>query len=311
MQLIRGLHNLSGFDDGCVLTIGNFDGIHRGHQAILDRLLHCAEEHNLPSAVMFFDPHPEEIFRPDVAPARLSRFRDKINFLSNYGIEKLILVKFSQSFSQMSHEHFVKDILISKLAVKHLIIGDDFHFGYRRQGNYDYLKAHADEGGYGLENTPTLSLDGVRVSSTYVRQSLAENNLERAKNLLGRPYIISGKVVHGDKRGRTIGFPTANVLLHRKKSPVNGVFAVSVTMTSSPDQPPIYGVANIGTRPTLGGERLQLEVHLYNWDKDIYGAHITVEFVRFIRAEKKFSDFAELQRQIALDSQQAKDVFNI
>lgn len=311
MQLIRGLHNLSGFDGGCVLTIGNFDGIHRGHQAILDRLIHCAKERNLPSAVMFFDPHPEEIFRPDEAPARLSRFRDKINFLRSYGIEKLILVKFSRTFSQMSHEHFVQDILINKLAVKHLIVGDDFHFGYKRQGNYDYLKAQSSVGGYSLENTPTLSLDGVRISSTYVRQSLAENNLARAENLLGRPYIISGKIVHGDKRGRTIGFPTANVLLQRKISPLNGVYAVSVTLTSDPQHPAIYGVANIGTRPTIGGVRLQLEVHLFNWDKDIYGEHITVEFVSFIRAEKKFNDFAELQQQIARDSQRAKDVFNI
>ena len=311
MQLIRGLHNLSGFNEGCVLTIGNFDGIHRGHQAILDRLLDCAKEHNLASAVMFFDPHPEEIFRPEQAPARLSRFRDKIHFLRRYGIEKLILVKFSRTFSQMSHEHFVQDILIDKLAVKHLIVGDDFHFGYKRQGNYDYLKSQSAVGGYGLENTPTLSLDGVRISSTYVRQSLADNNLVRAENLLGRPYIMSGKVVHGDKRGRTIGFPTANILLQRKISPLNGVFAVLVTLTSSPQQPAVYGIANIGTRPTVDGVRLQLEVHLFNWNKDIYGEHITVEFVNFIRAEKKFNDFAELQQQIARDSQSARDVFNI
>ncbi len=310
MQLIRGLHNLTKSEDGCVLTIGNFDGIHRGHQAILERLIRCAEIYGLPSAVMFFEPHPEELFRPDNAPARMSRFRDKITYLREFGIEQLILVKFSKTFSEMTAEYFVKEVLVKQLGVKHLIVGDDFHFGHQRAGNFDYLSRHCIELGFELERTSTLSEGGERISSTAVREALENNDLQKAENLLGRPYIISGKVVHGDKRGRTIGFPTANVLLHRKSSPLHGVFAVEATIAGC-TQKAIFGVANIGRRPTVGGDRLQLEVHLFNWDKDIYGKRITVKFVSFIRAEMKFVDFSELQRQIQMDSQQAQDIFGI
>ena len=311
MQLIRGLHNLKKSEQGCVLTIGNFDGVHRGHQEILKRLINCAGNYGLPSAVMFFEPHPEELFRPDNSPPRMSRFRDKITFLRGFGIEQLILVKFSREFSQMSAEHFLKEILINQLGVKHLIVGDDFHFGHQRQGNFDYLASHCEELGFDLERTSTLTEDGERISSTAVRQALQNNDLQKAEKLLGRPYIISGKVVHGDKRGRTIGFPTANVLLQRKVSPLHGVFAVEVEFFDGKENVTIYGVANIGKRPTVGGHRLQLEVHLFNWSRDIYGEHITVKFVRFIRAEKKFADFEQLKAQIARDSQTAKDIFEI
>ena len=311
MQLIRGLHNLSKSERGCVLTIGNFDGIHRGHQAILKRLLECAEVCDLPSAVMFFEPHPEELFRPDDAPARMSRFRDKITYLKEFGIDQLILVKFSRQFSQMSAEHFLKEVLITQLGVKHLIVGDDFHFGHKRQGNFDYLASHCDELGFDLERTSTLMEEGERISSTAVRSALKNNDLAKAEKLLGRPYIISGKVVHGDKRGRTIGFPTANVLLQRKISPLHGVYAVEVSYQSETGLLTIYGVANIGYRPTVGGQRLQLEVHLFKWDQDIYSEHITVKFVTFIRAEMKFADFEQLTQQIKKDSQQAKDIFGI
>ena len=311
MQLIRGLHNLKKSEQGCVLTIGNFDGIHRGHQAILKRLISCAENYDLPSAVVFFEPHPEELFRPENSPPRMSRFRDKITFLKEFGIDQLILVKFSRRFSQMSAEHFLKEILINQLGVKHLIVGDDFHFGHQRQGNYEYLSSHCEPLGFDLERTATLTEGGERISSTAVRQALQNNDLQKAERLLGRPYIISGKVVHGDKRGRTIGFPTANVLLQRKASPLHGVFAVEVEYTVGNNKVNIFGVANIGKRPTVGGHRLQLEVHLFNWSQDIYGEHITVKFVRHIRAERKFADFEQLKTQIALDSQTAKEIFEI
>lgn len=311
MQLIRGLHNLTDSLAGTVLTIGNFDGIHRGHQAILSRLRQCARDHQLPSTVMFFEPHPEEVFRPEQAPARLSRCRDKIAYFKNHGIDQVIVVKFNKEFSTMTAEEFLKDVLIGQLGVKYLIVGDDFHFGYKRQGNFEYLSSHQDELGYGLEQTPTLSDSEQRISSTYVRKALADNELALAEKLLGRPYSITGKVFHGDRRGRTIGFPTANVLLHRKNAPVKGVYAVEVHLKNQPELKVQYGVANLGRRPTVGGDRIQLEVHIFDWSEDIYSQTIEVKFIKFIRGEKKFNDFAALKRQIDSDATEARKFFNL
>jgi riboflavin kinase/FMN adenylyltransferase len=310
MQLVRGLHNIKSPGQGTVLTIGNFDGVHRGHQAILDRLIESAKEHDLPSTVMFFEPHPEEVFQGDNAPARLSRCREKVMYFKDYGIDQVIAVKFNQQFSQMSAERFLKELLIEQLGVKYLIVGDDFHFGHKRQGNFAFLKQHAEELGFGLEQTPTLSDAEMRISSTSVRNALANNDLALAEHLLGRPYEMTGKVIHGDKRGRTIGFPTANVLMHRKKSPLSGVYAVRVKLPDSAGDKILFGVANIGRRPTVGGTREQLEVHLFDWQKDIYGRAIQVEFAWFIRGEKRFESFDDLKQQIAADAASAKQFFN-
>ena len=312
MQLVRGLHNLNKSHQGCVLTIGNFDGVHRGHQAILNRLEVCANEHNLPSTVMIFDPHPEELFNKNNAPARLSRLREKLTELKKYHVQRVVLIKFNHVFSQMTAEQFVTELLIEQLGVKHLIIGDDFRFGYKRQGDFKLLESLAVKHGFQLENTKTLELDGQRISSTAIRTFLAVGELAKAETFLNRPYTMSGKIFHGDKRGRTIGFPTANIRVNRLKNPLNGVFAVRMLLSGKDaEQRQQPGVANIGTRPTVEGTQQQLEVHLFDFDEDIYGKYVVVEFLHHIRGEKRFSGLDELKQQISTDVKKAKQLLNI
>lgn len=310
MQLVRGLHNLDDSHRGSVLTIGNFDGVHKGHQAILQRLENCAADHQLPSTVMIFEPHPEELFSKDNPPARLTRLREKLVQFKQFHVDRVVLVKFNQQFSRMTAEDFVMKLLLEKLGVKHLIIGDDFHFGYKRQGNYQMLEQLADKHLFHLENTHTLTVAEERISSTAVRQALAAGNMKKAELLLGRAYSMSGRVFHGDKRGREIGFPTANLLLHRRVLPLNGVFAVNMILNKGKsDQIIINGIANIGRRPTVGGHREQLEVHLFDFDADIYGKAVIVNFLQFIRSEEKFSDIKQLQSQIRKDVECVKQFF--
>ena len=311
MQLIRGIHNLKDFHHGSVLTIGNFDGVHKGHQAILKRLVECAKQYQLPATVMIFEPHPAEVFSPETAPSRLSRLREKLELLKSYGVDRVMIMKFDHQTAAMPAEDFIKKLLVEQLGVKYLIVGDDFHFGNQRQGDYELLKSRSVEFGYGLERTATLMFSAERISSTAVRTALESNNLVKAKSLLGRDYELLGKVVHGQKRGRTIGFPTANVFLHRNKCPLNGVFAVSVDMPNRPIQQHINGVANLGTRPTVNGTRLQLEVHLFKWSEDIYAQTIRVKFLDYIRSEEKFASFEHLRQQIDRDVIQAKSYFNL
>lgn len=310
MQLVRGLHNLEHRHRGSVLTIGNFDGVHLGHQAILNRLVQCAAEHGLPSTVMIFEPHPEELFSGKSAPARLTRLREKLVQFEHYRIDRVVLVKFNQQFAHMTAQQFIVELLVEKLGVKHLIIGDDFRFGYKRQGDYQMLETIAAEHRFQLENTQTLTFEQKRISSTAVREALAEGNMVKAEQLLNRPYSISGRVFHGDKRGRSIGFPTANILLHRCVSPLQGVFAVKLILyTGEGNQSEYQGVANIGNRPTVDGHKEQLEVHIFDFDQQIYGKAVEVHFLQFIRCEQKFSDIARLIEQIEQDADTAKLFF--
>ncbi|MCP3675125.1 MAG: bifunctional riboflavin kinase/FAD synthetase [Gammaproteobacteria bacterium] len=310
MQLVRGLHNIDDSHRGSVLTIGNFDGVHKGHQAILKRLQKCAFDHRLPSTVMIFEPHPEELFNPQNAPARLTRLREKLIQFKRYNVERVVLVKFNKQFSQMTADQFVIDLLLGKLGVKHLIIGDDFRFGFKRQGDFQMLGKLAETHHFHLENTHTLTLAEERISSTAVRQALSLGDLDKTEKLLDRPYTISGRVFHGDRRGRTIGFPTANILLHRCVSPLNGVFAVKLLLNEGkPNQSRHNGIANIGNRPTVGGLREQLEVHIFDFEQDIYGEAVEVTFLQFIRTEQKFSDFEQLKEQISKDENSAKQFF--
>lgn len=311
MQIIRGLHNLRDFHHGSVLTIGNFDGVHRGHQAILKRLVECAELHQLPATVMIFEPHPAELFSPETAPSRLSRLREKLELLKRYDVERVLIMRFDHQTSSMPAADFIRNLLIQQLGVKHLIVGDDFHFGHKRQGDFNLLKACSEELGYGLERTATLMHEGERISSTAVRTALESNNLTKANALLGRDYELVGKVVHGARKGRTIGFPTANVFLHRNRCALNGVFAVSVDIPGRIYQGSVPGIANLGTRPTVNGTRLQLEVHLFNWSEDIYAETIQVKFLDYIRAEQKFDSFELLREQIERDVTQTKAYFNL
>ena len=307
LQLIRGLHNLRQQHQKCVLTIGKFDGVHLGHQAVIVNLVEKAKELGLASTVMIFEPQPEEIFAPLYAPARLSRFRDKYEQFKLLGIDRLVCVRFNPAFSEMSPESFIQDLLVMQLGVKFLVIGDDFRFGFQRRGNFEMLQQAGSHLGFNVVSTQSFKLANCRISSTEIRQALANSDFELAKEMLGREFTIAGRVNHGDKKGRTIGFPTANVLLKRCKSPVSGVFAVEVIIGKQRYK----GVANIGNRPTVNGTKSQLEVHLFDFKNDLYGTFIEVVIKQKLRDEKRFDNFEELHQQIKRDAQAARDIFNI
>lgn len=305
MQLIRGLHNIRPQHKGCVLTIGKFDGVHLGHQAVLRNLQDKAEELQLPTAVMVFEPQPEELFSPEKAPARLSRWRDKYESMRDLGMDRLFCVHFTHKFSNQSAQTFIKDILVDQLGVKFLVVGDDFRFGKGREGDFAMLVAAGKQYGFSVVNTASFRLADCRISSTAIREALADDNFALAKQMLGRDFSIKGRVVHGQKKGRTIGFPTANVNLKRAKPPVIGVYAVTINLAGK-----VYeGVANIGTRPTVSGDDALLEVHIFDFSGDIYGQAIQVNVMQQLRGIKKFDTFDHLKQQITLDAQQARDFF--
>ena len=304
MQLIRGFHHALGLSQGCALTIGNFDGVHLGHQAILRHLRQKADELKLPMAVLLFEPQPREFFMGEKAPARLMRLRDKLHYLQQAGVDMVIVAKFDKAFANLSSEDFIGE-LVSKLQVKFLSIGDDFKFGAKRLGDFAMLTQAGKKFGFTVENNHSFCLDECRISSTAIRQALAEDNLELAENLLGKPYRIFGRVIHGNKLGRTIGFPTANIRLHRQVNPIKGVYAVKMhTKTGI-----FNGVANIGKRPTVNGLTQLLEVHLFDFQGNLYGQLVEVEFCKKIRDEIKFPSFDDLKNQIAKDAETAKIFF--
>lgn len=302
MELIRGLHNIRPQHHGCVLTIGKFDGIHLGHQAVLQNALQQADALKLPAVVMVFEPQPEELFAPEHAPARLSLLRDKFVALKQIGIHRLLCVRFGKEFSSMSPQAFIKELLVDKLGVKFLVVGDDFRFGVGRSGDFDMLKAQGNILGFEVVSTQSFRMENNRISSTAVRDAIQKGDFILAKAMLGRPFEVGGNVVHGEKNGRKIGYPTANILMKRTKSPLSGVFAVRVKYKAK-----VYnGVANVGYRPTLNGNKMQLEAHLFDFDGDLYSKQLKVEFVSKIRDEIKFSDFQALTLQIKKDAEQAK-----
>jgi len=302
VELIRGLHNIGTHHHGCVLTIGKFDGVHLGHQAVLKNLLQKAEELNLPAVVMVFEPQPEELFSAEKAPARLSVLRDKYIALREIGIHRLLCVRFTHAFSAISPETFIHDLLVKKLGVKYLVVGDDFKFGYKRAGDFAMLHEASKTEGFKVVSTQSFKVHDCRISSTAIRQALARNDFCVAKEMIGQGFVIRGKVVHGEKNGRTIGFPTANVLLRRHKSPVKGVFA-GIVRTA---QGEFSAVINIGNRPTLNGHKMQLEAHLFDFNSDLYGQNVEVELLQKIRDEIKFPDFQGLKTQIIKDADKAK-----
>ena len=292
---------------GTVLAIGNFDGVHLGHRALLERLTAKARELGLPAAVMSFEPHPRELFAPDQAPARLTALREKISLLEGHGVDHAYILHFTRQLAQLTAQEFIDDGLIRGLDVRHLVIGDDFRFGKGRVGNFAMLQAAGQAHGFGVEAMHTIEVDGERVSSSAVREALAGGDLEHAARLLGRPYCISGRVIHGNKVGRKIGFPTANIQLKRRRAPLSGVFAVTV---SGVDKRHLPGAASLGVRPTLGaGLRPVLEVHLLDFDQQIYGSHVTVHFLHKLRDEAKYASFDELTAQIARDVETTRHYF--
>lgn len=308
MRLIRGLHNLRPADRGCVATIGNFDGVHLGHCTVFRRLSMRGRELGLPATVITFEPQPMEYFAPDAAPARLTRLREKLNAIRDNGIERVMLLEFGPKLAAMDARTFVQRLLIEGLGVRFLFVGDDFRFGNARAGDFALLQSMGHEAagsgcGFAVEDLHTITHGEERISSTRIREALARGDLEQARHLLGRPYALEGRVVHGEKRGRTIGFPTANIDLHRRVSPVHGVYAVRVRGLG-PDAWP--GVANIGTRPTVDGLCARLEVHLFGFDQKIYGRHLEVELALKLRDEKKFESFDALKNQIQRDAEAAR-----
>ncbi|AKC31956.1 bifunctional riboflavin kinase/FAD synthetase [Candidatus Pantoea carbekii] len=306
MKLIRGLCNLQEHHRGCVLTIGNFDGVHRGHQAIVSWLIKEGHKRNLPVIVMLFEPHPLELFSGDQAPARLTCLREKLQYLEQVGVDIVLCIRFNVHFAQRSASNFIFEILVKKLNVKLLAVGDDFRFGAGRQGDFLLLQKAGFEYGFDIAKTKTFCKDGNRISSTSVREALANDDLVLAQELLGHPFSISGKVVHGDSLGRQIGFPTANISLCRLVTPVKGVFAVEVRGIG---QKSIPGVANIGLRPTVNGQSSQLEVHLLDTCTNLYNFHIQVVLKRKIRNEQRFSSLEDLKDQIVKDVVVAKKIF--
>lgn len=305
MQLIRGIHNLRPEHAGCVLTIGNFDGVHRGHQAVLRQLQLKAKELGLPSCVMVFEPQPLEFFSPSTAPARISRLRDKYHAMASLGIDRLLCVKFDHHFAQLSADDFIKQVLVAKLNVRFLVVGDDFRFGIKRCGDFSLLHQAGEKYGFQVLSTDTLLHDEQRVSSTLLREALKTGNMTHVERMLGQPYTIHGRVAHGAKLGRTIGFPTANIHLKRLVVPLQGVFAVIVDV----DNQKYTAVANIGFRPTVNGTRSQLEVHLFDFNGNLYGKRLQIEVCHKLRDEQKFESFAALQAQITEDARQAREWF--
>jgi riboflavin kinase / FMN adenylyltransferase len=307
MLVYRGLSHAA--PGPTVLTIGNFDGIHQGHRALLGRVNASAASAQLLPAVLTFEPHPREYFAPASAPARLSTLREKLELIADAGIAATWVCRFNARFAALSADEFIERVLVGALRVKHLIVGDDFCFGADRRGDFALLRAAGERHGFVVEALAGVTVDGQRASSSAVRAALAAGQLELAARLLGRPYAIDGRVVRGEQIGRRLGFATANIRIKHDKPPLLGVFAVEVSGTGLPASPH-KGVANLGFRPSLNKTRQALlEVHLFDFCGDLYGTHLNVRFRHQLRDEMKFPNLDALKAQIALDVDSAKDYF--
>ena len=306
MILIRDLYNIRASHRPSVVSIGNYDGVHLGHARLINVLREQACQLGASATVMTFEPHPHEFFSPDNAPPRLLRWRDKIEKLERAGVDQIFSLRFDRELAQTSAEDFVRKYLVDGLGVRHLVIGDDFRFGRKRTGDINLLRTLGEAWGFTISAVETCEVQGQRVSSSRVRNALGNDDFELAARLLGYRYAIGGRVAHGDKRGRTIGFPTANIVLRYDNVPVWGVYAVLVY---SQGRSPLPGIANIGTRPTIGGERVLLETHLFDFDESLYAERIQVEFQTKIRSEKRFESVEALKAQIGKDSETARSWF--
>jgi riboflavin kinase/FMN adenylyltransferase len=307
-KLIRSLDNIKPAHQGGVLTIGNFDGVHLGHQQLLANAVKEARKLQAPVTVMTFEPHPFEFFSGEnLTIPRLTRMREKCCELLSHGVDYILILPFNHALARLTASEFVTQILHDSLHPQKIIIGDDFHFGRERQGNFLLLREMGATRGFTVDAIPTVMLEGERVSSTRVRKALAEGDHALVKRLLGRPYSMLGKIRRGDQRGREFGFPTANIYLHRKLTPIRGVYTVLMHGIA---ETPLKGVANVGTRPTVDGTRTLLEVHLLDFNQDIYGRHVKVEFCEKLRDEVRFSNLDLLKQQIAKDVSAARNYFN-
>lgn len=301
---MRLSHSLPAASGPLALTIGNFDGVHRGHQVMLARLSAKARALGLRMGVLTFEPHPREVFTPQSAPTRLTSLREKFELLAAHGVEQVHVARFTTAFAALSPAQFIDKVLVRGLHTRALLVGDDFRFGARRAGDFALLRDAAAQHGFELEAMPTVEHAGERVSSSAVREALIRGDLARARELLGRPYSISGRVVHGEKLGRKLGFATANVRMRHNRPPLLGIYAVR---THGIGDHALDGVASLGMRPTVSDSgRAVLEVHLFDFSENLYGRHLRVEFLHKIRDEEKYSDLETLRLQIARDCDSAK-----
>ncbi|MDV2856820.1 MULTISPECIES: bifunctional riboflavin kinase/FAD synthetase [Oceanimonas] len=307
MELIRGIHNIKPWHRGCVLSIGNFDGVHLGHQAVLRGLVMQARRLKVPACVMVFEPQPQELFAGRNAPPRLTRLREKYARLAELGIDRLLCVRFTPAFAAQSPDDFIRGLLVDKLGIRFLVVGDDFRFGRNRGGDFTLLTQAGRAFDFDVVSTQSWRMENRRVSSTLIRKALAEDRLQDAERMLGQPFSLCGRVAHGAKLGRTIGFPTANVALKRRVIPVSGVYAVRLSV----DGREYAGVANIGHKPTVNGTKALLEVHLFDFEGDLYGRQVSVALCHKLRNEQKFASFALLKEQIQRDAVNARAWFGL
>jgi riboflavin kinase/FMN adenylyltransferase len=306
MELVRGLHNISQRHQGCVLTVGNYDGVHLGHQKMIGVLKQRAAELRSTATVLVFEPSSKEFIDPEGAPPRLTRWREKFLALAAQGVDRLVTLRFDESMRGMTPESFVK-LIIDGLGTRHIVVGNDFRYGCNAVGTIDSLRAAGEARRFGVEQIAPFVFDGVRVSSTAVRERLGNSDFAGAARLLGRPYRMLGRVVHGRELGRTLGFPTANLRLMRRRPPVRGIMAVRV---SGIEPKALAAVASLGTRPTVDGTDMLLEVHVFDFAGDLYGREIEVEFVAKLRDEVKFDSLDALMVQMKLDAAQARDLLS-
>ncbi len=306
MTLIRGLHNLTRDHKPCVASIGNYDGVHRGHQTVISTLLNHSQRLAVPSTVITFEPLAKEYFLPN-SIQRLTTIEQRANLLLALGVDQVLCIDFNADFAAYSPLGFIKDVLIDGLGIKHLCVGDDFKFGKNRQGDFALLSEAGQAKGFAVTAHDTFEIDGMRVSSGRIREALGQGDFEAAKTMLGRPYTIEGTVTKGQQRGRTINYPTANIVLPDMLMPINGVFAVHARLQNGDN---IDGVANVGNRPTVDGKENRLEVHLFDFDHDIYDQEIIVSFIEKIRDEQKFNTFDDLKVQIESDAARARAILS-
>ncbi len=305
MRIIRHLaKNNSNLMAPSVVTIGNFDGGHLGHQSIFKQVKHKAKEMDCESAVIFFEPQPLEYFKPEVAPTRLSSLREKLVIMQESEIDYVVVLGFNKTLAELSGDNFCKDILLEGLNTKHIIIGDDFRFAKNRSAGFKELKAFGEQHGFTIEQAARCEHEGSRISSTWIRESLTKGDFVLANKLLGRQYSISGRVIHGDKRGRELGFPTINIKLNRRKLPIKGVFVTSTRLENGEIYP---SVSNIGIRPVFNGKQTLLETHLLDFSGEIYGQKVQIEFHSRLRDEQKLASIEALKKQIDLDVQNARE----
>jgi riboflavin kinase/FMN adenylyltransferase len=305
MEFVRGLHNLRARHRGCVLTVGAFDGVHRGHQEMIRVLQLQAVASELPATLLSFEPTPREYFAAHAPPARLTRFRERFEALRIYGVQRFVCLRFNQRMREMTAPQFVEDLLLNGLGVRHVVVGHDFKFARDHAGTVGTLREHGARCGFAVTEVPPFVVEGQRVSSSLIRQALQAGDMQRAARFLGRSYRISGKVVEGAKLGRRLGFPTVNLRLQRRATPVAGIFAVRV---SGAGLKSAAAVASLGTRPTVNGKELLLEAHVFDFDGELYRQHLHVDFIARLRDELKFADVAALTRQMHEDAAQARSI---